>query len=35
MAKMYYEQDADIAFLQGKRVAILGFEAKAMHMPST
>ncbi len=25
MAKMYYEQDADIAFLQGKRVAILGF----------
>ncbi|HHY91219.1 MAG TPA: ketol-acid reductoisomerase [Clostridiales bacterium] len=25
MAKMYYEQDADLAFFQGKRVAILGF----------
>jgi ketol-acid reductoisomerase len=25
MTKMYYEQDADLAFLQGKKVAILGF----------
>ena len=30
MAKMYYEEDADLKLLAGKTVAVLGLRAKVM-----
>jgi ketol-acid reductoisomerase len=30
--KMFYEKDADVELIKGKKIAIFGMEAKDMHM---
>ena len=30
--QVYYDRDADLGVLKGKKVAVLGYEAKVMHM---
>ena len=35
MVKMYYDKDADLNILKGKKIAVIGYGARVMPRPRT